>query len=260
MIRVTIYWIGFAIVLVLLVVYSIFENEYERSKENSKYEQVIGLLCGIFGVLFFIFLATFYVYNIYLLAIRYDSTLMWLSLCFIVFFPSLAICVLLFDKEWKYFNIIRSSFVGISGVVALFSCIAYIIFFIFGFLLTGFSYPMNEDAKYTQYGYSIDILEMREVPYTNVSGSRWYIRSAPSNAYYYEVATESGNTTTKVLDGYGHYVEKDEDDKYINNPHIEVIYTMHECYNMYTMKTHTEVIGENYIICIPENAIYYEEE
>ena len=55
-------------------------------------------------------------------------------------------------------------------------------------------------------------------------------------------------------------MEKDEDDKYINNPHIEVIYTMHECYNMYTMKTHTEVIGENYIICIPENAIYYEEE
>ena len=258
--QLTIYWIGFAIVLVLLGLYWIFKKEYEGIEESSRYEQVIELLYRIFQVLFVIFLVAFYGYNIYFaLAMRYDTLFMWLSIFFIVFIPSLCIFFLLINQEWKYFDIIRSSFSVIFIFITILSGLAYIIY-MFVFLLVGSAYSIDNDEKYSKYAYSIDILEMREVPYTNISGSMWYIRSAPSNAYYYEVATESGNTTTKVLDGHAHYVEKDEDDKYINNPHIEVIYTMHECYNMYTMKTTEAVIGESYIICIPENAIYYEEE
>lgn len=259
MIRVTIYWIGFAIVLVLLGLYSIFKKEYEEIEESSRYEQVIGILYGSFQVLFIIFLVAFCGYNIYLLAIRYDTLLWLLSFSFIVFIASLGIIFLLRNQEWKYFDFIRYPFSVISILIAVVSGLAYILL-MFVFLLDGSACSMDNDETYSQYAYSIDILEMKEVPYTNISGSMWYIRSAPSNAYYYEVATKSGNTTTKVLDGYAHYVEKDEDDKYINNPHIEVIYTMQECYNMYTMKTTEAVIGESYIICIPENAIYYEEE
>ncbi len=259
MIRVTIYWIGFVIVLVLLGLFLIFKNEYKRSKKNSKYKQVIGILCKIFRVLFFVSLVAFYGYNIYLLvAMRYDISLIILSLSFIVFIPSLGICVLLFSQEWKYFDIIRSSFSFILGLISVVSSCLYMFCILMIFLSS--PYYTNIDEKYTQYGYSIDILKIKEVEYVNVHGGGWYICSTPSNAYYYEVSTNNGNTTTKVLDGYSHYVEKDEDDKYIDNPHIEVIYTMQEYYNMYTMKTYTKVVGENYIICVPENAIYYYEE
>ena len=260
MIRVTIYWIGFVIVLVLLGLFLIFKNEYKKSEESSKYKQVIGLLCRIFKVPFFVSLVAFYGYNIYLLvAMRYDILFMWLSLCFIVFIPSLSTYVLLSNQEWKHFDDIRDLFstilMGITGV----NGILYMFCILDLFLIAGPSFT-NIDEKYTQYGYSIDILEIKEVEYVNVHGGGWYICSTPSNAYYYEVSTNNGNTTTKVLDGYSHYVEKDEDDKYLSNPHIEVYYIMQEYYNMYTMETHTEVVGENYIICVPENAIYYYEE
>ena len=104
---------------------------------------------------------------------------------------------------------------------------------------------------------TINILEFKEVPYTNVSGNRCYIKSTPSCAYYYEVATENNGTTTKVIDGLNNYVEKHESAEYTDNPHIEV-YDVIEIYTDWYNTEHREVASTEYHIYIPENSIFYE--
>lgn len=249
----TIYWIGLAMVLVLFILAFTFESEYE--KKSCK--KAIGLMSMVFSFLFMVCLMLFYMYNIYILALKYDFIMNMVSLNFVLLFMSFILFSLIKDEKWKYFDLIRKACKYILISITIVSLFLFTIFMGI-FLIKGFSYTRREDRKYEEYAYSIDILEIKEVPYINISNNMWNISSTPINSYYYEMTTKNGNTTTKILDGYEHYIEKDEDNKYINNPHIEVYYIIQPSYNIYTRKAKKKVVNESYIICIPENLIYNE--
>ncbi len=114
----------------------------------------------------------------------------------------------------------------------------------------------------SEYVETIDILEFKQVPYTNITGRRYYIKSSPNSAYYYEVITENGGTTTKSIDGANNYVEKFESDEYIDNPHIEVYRNYDVSY--YITWYGNEVTKEenssySYYIYMPNDSMFYEE-
>lgn len=231
--------------------------EYSRTEENSKDE--IEILIKSFSVLAIILYIGFYIYNIYVFYIKYSELTSWLTLLCIIVSPILLIAFVLYIIEFKHLlNILKYIFMVPLLIAGIIGSIIYCMLAILT-ISDGNYIAIGDDKKiYKEYSYSIEIVEMEEIPYTNVSGTRWYIRSAPSIAYYYDVVTENGNQTTKILDGYEYYVEKDEDDKYIDNPHIEVYEIIKEYTNLYGKEKEEHVTYE-YTICVPKNSIYYEQ-
>ncbi len=255
LLRLAIYWIGFVVIVLLYALGEISECEYKKPVNEKKYRNTMKLLNKIINELCFLCMIVYFFYNIYMLIFSYDTLIRVACLAYIVFFGFLNLESILDDQEWKYFNSVKDFFQGFFIILSLVGLVAYLVMICF-FMMSGMNWKGKESDKHEEYAYSIDILEMREVPYTNTYG--WYVRSAPSNAYYYEVVNENGNIITEVIDGQEYYVERDEDDKYISNPHIDVYYTIQQCYNIYTMKTFEDVVDKRYVICIPEDSIYYE--
>lgn len=127
-----------------------------------------------------------------------------------------------------------------------------------------FDTPINEKEVQNKVDLvnTIDILEFTQAPYNNITGRRYYIKSAPSSAYYYEVRTENGGTTTKVIDGSNSYVEKFESDEYTDNPHIDVYrnYTIEHYKTWYGNEVTKEASSSySYYIYTPVNSMFYEE-
>ncbi len=260
LLRLAIYWIGFVVIVLLFALTKIFDHEDECIKYkpvSEKYRNAIKVLDEVCYRLFVLCMVIYFFYNIYMLTLRYSIITQMASLSFIVFFSFLFLESILEDKEWEYFNSVKDFIQGLLVILSLVGFVAYLGMICF-FMMSGTHWSGRETDRYEEYAYSIDILEMREVPYTNTYG--WYVRSNPSNAYYYDVVNENGNITTEVIDGHEYYVERDEDNNYISNPHIEVYYAIQPCYNIYTMKTFEDVVNKRYVICIPEDSIYYENE
>ncbi len=150
----------------------------------------------------------------------------------------------------KFPNITAGSFF-ITGAL-------YIIFMIFIFFLfqTIGTVGMQNDRIESIKVNTINIIELQKVPYTNVSGSRYYIRSEPSLAYYYDIEITEGRKTAKVIDGHKDYVERCENDIYKDNPHIDVYEVVEKYTNAYGTEIET-FKNYAYYIYIPKDSTYF---
>lgn len=252
-----IYVVGFIVTLISIGLKFLFREEYSNAPRGSTYEKKIETFKRFFDISSIILIILFYLYNIYVFYIKYNSKISVISVMYIISISCFFIITFLDNIEFKYFDIIWIILYSISWIVFTLVCGFYIFASISVFSQGKQEAAFDEKQKYKEYSHSIEIVEMEEVPYTNVSGRRWYIRSSPSIAYYYDVITKSGNQTTKILDGYNYYVEKDESDEYKNNPHIKV-YEINEKYTNLYGKEIEDFVTYEYTICVPENSIYYE--
>lgn len=244
-----IYAVWIIAIIILFILSLIFERLTKLIENNNRYKNIsntFNSIINIFVCIPSVLVILFFPYNIYTLVLNLDIIINLISLLYILIF---LVCFIghIQLKEESFFDLFIEP-----------TLIAIYIFFSVALLISPSSLQ-TDIQKHSEYSYTIDILNMQQVPYTNVSGQRYYIKSVPSGSYYYEVKTKNGNTTTKIIDGYNHYVEKDINNKYINNPHIDVYQVIKTYYDLYGRKK-SEIINEDYIICVPEDAIYYESE
>lgn len=246
----------------LFVVESTISKELEKYKKKYRYgneknktyinrlEHVVDFITGIYRKSTVVFLIMSLV-NI--ISLFFMAKIFWPLIIASIFYIIGFIFMKIEDKVEMFGDLLAG--IGIFFLICYF--MAFIIAVIFGC-----SETINEDyAIETVYCETIDILEFQETTYGNTRGyGRSYIRTSPSNAYYYEIRTENGGTTTEVIDGAVAYVEKIQDDQYLNNPHIDV-------YQEKTIKTYTNYYGitiskivqikECYYIYIPKNGITF---
>ncbi len=250
-----IYLIFIAVGLVGLVLESVFESEQERRQIycGEKYIKFINNTIKVLSIFENCFYVLFTMYNVF------------------VFFYCIA------EKHWLF--MIMSSllllfviFTFINNKVEAFRFLtdglAFGLFIIWLFYTAIFSLfvvdtPINEKevTNKSDLVNTIDILEFTQAPYNNITGRRYYVKSAPSSAYYYEVRTENGGTTTKVIDGSSNYVEKFESDEYLDNPHIDIYrnYTIEHYITWYGNEVTKEGNSSySYYIYTPENSMFYE--
>lgn len=240
-----IYAVWVVAIIVSWILTYIFKELAKLIDNNKRYKNILNKFYYIpIGLMIL-----FFPYNIYTLVINLDFCISFISVLYIIFSICSILTILL-----NFIDIFEEIFF-ISYGISILTLVIHLLFT--GIYLTGMSPIEIDSQKHSEYSYTIDILNMKEVPYTNVSGGRYYIKSVPSGSYYYDVKTENGNTITKVIDGYNHYVEKDMDNKYRNNPHIDVYQVVNTFYDVYGRKKST-IVNETYTICVPEDTIYYE--
>ena len=242
-----IYGILSLIFIAIAIIYAVFEYEvFKRPRQTTKklFSIIVKILI-VYAVLFTIYLIFMIIYGI----TNGDS---FKKICFLI--PACSFIVfeffLLLEHRFEVFDFIFNKLSFISILIWAFSSILLCLNF-------GTEPNSAEISVEKMHIETINILEFKEVPYTNVSGNRCYIKSTPSCAYYYEVATENNGTTTKVIDGLNNYVEKHESAEYTDNPHIEV-YDVIEVYTDWYNIEHEKVVSKEYYIYIPENSIFYE--
>lgn len=236
--------------VIILVITSIFDNENERCKRNvigsKKYRDTINKITDIMETVCIIAVIIFTICNIALIIcgiINKDVPIMILGILFIITMIFLALAIS--TEKFRKFNVVMAS-IGMLLYMLYMLC-----FFLFQINASEYN------GTYTRKVNTISIVEMKEVPYTNISGGRYYICSEPSLAYYYDIVTDTGGTTTKVIDGHNNYVEKFEDDIYEENPHIDVFEVVQKLKKVY-FKTESEFVkGYKYYIYIPKDGIYY---
>lgn len=196
----------------------------------------------------------FFIYNIFV-AICLPSGLKWGAITFIAMCIFAIITFLIPIIQEKYNSSVLELISGLTLILTVISIFIYLMWIMNLAFGSDSEMPGTIEKRYEKD--TIEIVEMEQVPYANTSGNRWYIRSAPSFAYYYKVRTKSGNTTTKVLDGSRYYIEEDVDNQYQDNPHIEVMDTVEKYQTIYG-KEKERIAKREYIICVPEDGIYYE--
>lgn len=258
------------LVLLIVTVASIglcvlFEKENKGdSKDKEKYKKIMYILERTFNIVSCILLFLCYLINVYVYKTKYWGNFSEIALNIIIGLPvfiiSLFIFNYLYNIRFKYFDSIRKIIEYIMLILIVLSIVYFIIWGIITFKIfaTGKTLVQQDKQKnYKEYSYSINIVELYKVPpYANFR--RYYIRVAPSIVYYYDIITKNGNTTTRILDGSKYYVEKDEDDKYADNPHIEV-YSITKKYTNIYGEEREDFVTYEYTICVPENSIHYEE-
>lgn len=226
----------------------IFRNEKEKSKGKIRYIKVLDKFIWIFEKLYVISLRLFEIYCIFIFiyGIFINNWLFCIISASFLISDLLRIC-----ENFIYFHDIIKK----SSIISIFIWIINSVFIIFVGMFSGTVTDDNAEKIRT-----IDILEFKQSEYTSIEGGRYYIKSTPSNAYYYEVRTEKGGTTTKTIDGSSNYVEKYEDNKYIKNPHIDVYKVKRYYINWYgfKMKMPESSSYYQYYIYIPEDGTFYE--
>lgn len=240
-----IYSVWVVAIIILWILTYIFNELAKLIDDNKRSKNILNSFYCIPSGLMILF----FPYNIYTLVINLHSLINFISILYIIFSVCIILTILL-----DSIDIFEAVFL-ISFVIGILALAFHLLFTVV--IIGGMSGIEINSQKHSEYSYTIDILNMQQVPYTNVSGGRYYIRSVPSGSYYYEAKTKNGNTTTKIIDGYNHYVEKDINNKYIDNPHIDVYKVVKTFYDVYGRKK-SIIINENYTICIPEDTIYYE--
>lgn len=239
------------IISVLEICFTI-ENELRHNKNMEKVLNVIDSILAKYVIIFLIYNIFMFFYGIINQAFSFLA-LPILFLAFILF-------SFLFDK-YECFNFVTGTLSVISLIFCLVMCFA-------GFFVPFGKTNFDEKESYLK---TINILEFKQVPYTNVAASKsnvkgvvhFYIKSTPENAYYYEIATKNGGTTTKVIDGSSNYVEKYESDDYINNPHIDVykvekFESAKNWYGFIIENNYNYYNYYNYYIFIPQKSVFYE--
>lgn len=245
-----VYFGGFITILVSWLMYGIF-TDLKKIIKNERYEK----FADVFLLVPIVEMIIFWIYNILVYSVYKNinnEIINILTILYIVGGFLFIVCILL-----AYFTAERT---GIEFCFVILTMLVGGLYLIFAILLCFGNCKDMElftIEEYSKYSYTIEIEELTEVPYTNITGEMYYIRSEPSLAYYYDIRTENGNTTTKVIDGNEYYVEKDEDDKYLENPHIDV-YEVVKKYYTWGDEQKEDVLNYYYIICVPENSIYYE--
>lgn len=239
-----------------LIIFWILRYEVLRRDKSlpHKYLKVIGSITDIICKIGIGYFAVMCAYNVFFLIYciienHYLAIIIPISFLLTVLFEILS-------KNFKYFDFV-------TEMLAIFCGIAFFFFSIM-LLLMGLIQPLGEEkiTENVELVQTIDILEFKQVPYSNITGSRYYIKSAPDSAYYYEIATDNGGTTTKVIDGSVNYVEKHESNEYMDNPHIEVyrVSTVSQYKTWYGKDvTEEKNVHYNYYIYTPENSMFYEE-
>lgn len=252
------YLIFLVVGIIGYVVYYILDTEAEEERNElftrKKYLKVIETVLKVLDFLTIVFFVIFCIYNVFV--IYYCITEKHF---YFIYIPILFLCAVLFisiNEHVKSFNFLTQAI----GVI----CIGLWVFYTGIFSLLAIERPLNGEnvTDHQDLVETINILEFKQAPYNSVTGGRYYVKSSPNSAYYYEVRTERGGTTTKCIDGSNSYVEKFESNEYIDNPHIEV-------YRTYTITQYTSWYGNEvteeknsrymYYIYIPEDSTFYEE-
>lgn len=251
-----IYWIFIAVAIIGLIVGWIFELEQKKLDfyGSKKYLNIINNIVNAINSLEACYMILFIIYNIFVVGyciVERHLFFMIIPVSFLLF-----VIFILINEKVKEFNFLT------EGIAFIFIAI----WLIYGVLFSMFAIdtPINEKEveNKTDLVNTIDILEFTQAPYNNITGRRYYIKSAPSSAYYYEVRTENGGTTTKVIDGSNSYVEKFESDEYMDNPHIDVYrnYTIEHYKTWYGNEVTKEATSSySYYIYTPVNSMFYEE-
>ena len=244
-----IYLILCLIFFAIFVVYEIFAFEvFKRPKKTTK------KLFSIIEKILIVYAALFTIYLIFMIIYGITNEDSFKKICFLI--PALSFIIfeifLLLEEKFEVFDFLFKILFIISCIIWGFS--SFLLCLNIG--TEPYSAEISVEKMHIE---TINILEFKEVPYTNVSGNRCYIKSTPSCAYYYEVATENNGTTTKVIDGLNNYVEKHESAEYTDNPHIEV-YDVIEVYTDWYNTEHKERVSKEYYLFIPENSVFYQNE
>lgn len=248
------------VILVALGIVGCFVNwiiEAEAEKrcfESKKYLNALRKILENFDKLEKVYCAIIILYNVFILIYSIIYSHYFFMISSILFL--LGVLFIFISKKFKFFDFLTN---GI-GFILLMLCIFYTALF----CMFNIDSPIDGEniTEHVDLVQTIDILEFKQAPYSNITGGRYYIKSSPNSAYYYEVATENGGTTTKVIDGSSSYVEKFESDEYIDNPHIEVyrVYTITQYTSWYGNKVTKEKSSQyKYYIYTPVNAMFYEE-
>lgn len=226
--------------------------DLEKGIKNERFTSFVKVYFVIFSIGLTVL---FFLYNIYA-AICLPSTLKYGPIAFIAMcILGALLCLVSYILEKNHIEILQ----WFPIITAVFTAVAIVVYLLFLIFLWDEDVAMPGTIEKTYRNVTIEIIEMEQVPYTNTSGSRYYIRSAPSFAYYYKIRTKNGNRTTKVLDGSKYYIEEDVDNQYQDNPHIEVCDTI-EKYQTVFGEEKERLAKREYVICVPENGIYYEGE
>lgn len=245
------FFTGLVIILIIVgIITAIFDYEQKRCnryfyKETEKYKNAINKVAKIMYVILYITIIIFSICNIviFIYGIATKNTF------FIIVSIMFAITMIFYALS-NYTDKFSSITIVIFSIATVLYVLSMVFFFIYQIM--GMQNLKTDVIKVN----TINIIELQTVPYTNISGTRYYIRSEPSLAYYYDIITQSGGRTTKVIDVYNNYVEKFEDDIYKENPHIDVWEVVQKYTNGYG-KEGENVKGYQYYIYIPEGGTYY---
>ena len=247
------YLILLAIGFIGIVIICIIEQEkggpFEERKNLAflgKFLNSVDVLIWIYGAIKIIYIVCMILYCI----IEHHFIFMGIPILEI-----LAVIFIVMSYKIKAFNSVTDFF----GMVFFAVWLLYILFF----CMSNDNTPLGEE-KITQNKeivQTINIVEFTQAPYNKITGSRYYIKSSPENVYYYEIITERGGTTTQIIDGSNYYVEKFANNKYINNPHIDIekVTTTSEYTNWFGNNVTEENVEYKYYIYIPEDATFYEQ-
>lgn len=241
------------VVIMLLIVYgitAIFEYEADRCNDHwyegsKKYKNAINKIADIMNVILNIAIIIFFISNIAILICGIVNKYISFITVGVLFIISM-----IFDWLEENTKIFPKIIQEIASLTFAFYVAILMLFFLFQFINTP-----NTETNVRKVN-TINIIELQKVPYTNVSGTRYYIRSEPSLAYYYDIITDNGNKTTKVIDGYKNYVERCEDDIYKENPHIDVFEVVEKYTNGYGIEWEN-VKNYEYYIYIPKDSTYF---
>lgn len=246
------FFTGVVVMLMIVgLVTAIFDSEKKRCNKfyytgTEKYKNAINKIADIMihkilGIAIIIFCIINIIIFIYAIVTK-NVLFIIISIMFMITF----VFYLIFEYTDKFETITEIIFCILAA--------AYMCSMIFFFLFQAIAMQnITTDVRKVD---TIKILELKEVPYTNVSGTRYYIRSEPSLAYYYDIATDNGGSTTKVIDGYNNYVERCEDDIYKEDPHIDVLEVVQKYTTGYGHEGEN-IIKYEYYIYIPKGGTYF---
>lgn len=244
----------FTVALIMLIIVACisasFDSEQKRCNrdsyiETNKYKNAIRKIDEIMDTILYSSIIIFCISNI----VMFICGIITKNVFFIivsVMFAITAIFYLLNKYTHKFSEVTEGIYFMISFLYSL------ILAFFLLFQVIAMQNVRTDVRKVD----TINILELQAVPYTNVSGTRYYIRSEPSLAYYYDIATDNGGSTTKVIDGYNNYVERCEDDIYKENPHIDVFEVVQKYTTGYGYEGEN-IINYKYYIYIPKGGTYF---
>lgn len=245
------FFTGTLIMLIIVgIITAIIYSEKKRSnswwnKETEKYNKAISKIYNIMFVILIFTIIAFIISNFAILIYGIINKNLFFKIIGVTFCIGSIFGILFKITDKFYYFIVGSLYIITASYIAL------TIFFLFWQTVA-----MQNSTTIVRKVNTINIIELEKVPYTNVSGTRWYIRSEPSLAYYYDIVTENGGSTTKVIDGYKDYVEKYEDDIYKENPHIDVFEVVKKYTTGYGVQNEI-VESYEYHIYVPKDGIYY---
>lgn len=249
-----IYWILIVTGIIGFIISAIFKREDKNRGVSKRYSQFIDNAVNVCDYFMMAFCAVFILYNVF--TFGYCIIENHKYFCIMPTFFLLFLIFLIITDKVKAFDFLTEI---ISGIF----CVCWMVYLVlFSLFVAGT--PMKEIEVTEKYDLveTIDIVEFTQAPYNNITGGRYYIKSSPSSAYYYEVRTQNGGTTTKVIDGSCNYVEKIESEEYTDNPHIEVYrsYRIEHYISWYGNEVTEESSSSySYFIYMPENSIFYEQ-